>query len=158
MPLDSQLFRQTMGSFVTGVAIVTARDARGLLRGMTASSVAALSLEPPMVLVCVGHEAEIHDALARTPSFGLAVLAKGQEDLAVRFATRGMQHFADLDVAVTPGGLPRIPGAIAHVECRRDAVYAAGDHSIVTGLVEWAETDAGAPLCYFRSRYTELAR
>lgn len=158
MPLDPQRFRQTMGSFPTGVAIVAAHDARGVLRGMTASSVASLSLEPPMLLVCVGHDADLHDALVAAPLFAISVLAEGQEDLAVRFATRGRQHFGDLAIGATPGGLPRINGAIAHVECRRDAVFAAGDHSIVTGVVEWAETDAGAPLCYFRSRYAQLAR
>lgn len=158
MPLDPQRFRQTMGSLVTGVTVVAARDARGVLRGMTANSVTSLSLEPPMLLVCVGREADIHEALVSAPLFGVSLLAEGQEDLAERFATRGSQHFGDLDVGVTPGGLPRIRGAIAHVECRRDAVHPAGDHTIVTGVVEWAATETGAPLCHFRSRYTGVVR
>ena len=158
MPIDPQRFRQTMGSFATGVTVVAARDAGGVLRGMTASSIASLSLEPPMLLVCVGHDAAIHDALAGAPLFGLSVLAAGQGDLALRFATKGSQHFDDLDVGVTPGGLPLIRGAIAHVECRRDAIYPAGDHTIVTGIVEWAALEAGRPLCYFQSRFTELER
>ncbi|MDO8665260.1 MAG: flavin reductase family protein [Gemmatimonadales bacterium] len=158
MPLDPQRFRQTMGSLVTGVTVVAARDARGVLRGMTAASVTSLSLEPPMLLVCVGHDAEIHDTLVGSPLFTVSVLAEGQDRLAERFATRGSQHFDDLDARVTPGGLPVIAGAIAHLECRRDAVHAAGDHTIVTGVIEWAATEPGAPLCHFRSRYMGVVR
>lgn len=158
MPLDPQRFRQTMGSLVTGVTIVAARDPRGKSRGMTASSVTSLSLEPPMLLVCVGHEAEIHDSLVGAPLFGLSVLAEGQEGLALRFATKGSQHFDDLDVGFTPSGLPLIQGALAHLECRSEAVHSAGDHTIVTGVVEWAATREGPPLCHFRSRYMGLAR
>lgn len=158
MPIDAKRFRQTLGSFATGVTVVAARDAAGVLAGMTASAVASLSLEPPMLLVCVGREAEIHDALKAAPLFGVTVLAEGQDDLAMRFATKGTQHFDGLDVGVTPGGLPRLAGAIAHLECRRDAVFAAGDHTVVTGVVEWADVTEGRPLCYFRSRFTGLAR
>jgi flavin reductase (DIM6/NTAB) family NADH-FMN oxidoreductase RutF len=157
MPIDAIRFRQTMGQLVSGVVVVSVLDPEGRALGMTASSVTSLSLEPPLVLVCVDRQAEIHDAVVRSPRFGLSVLGSGQEALAVRFAQRGGPHFDGLDVGLFPGGLPKLKGAIASLECRRDALHAAGDHTIVTGVVEWAETADGAPLCYFRSRYAELA-
>lgn len=147
-----------MGHLVAGVSVVAARAAEGRVLGMTASAVASLSLEPPMLLVCVDRSAEIHDTLVSAPLFSLNILAAGQRELALRFATRGEQHFDGLDVGISPGGLPRIRGALAHFECRRGSVYDGGDHSIVTGTVEWAATDDGAPLCYFRSGYPELAQ
>lgn len=156
--MDADRFRLAMGHLVTGVSVVAARGADGRVLGMTASAVASLSLEPPMLLVCVDRSAEIHDTLVGAPLFGLNILAAGQRELALRFATRGEQHFDGLDVGISPGGLPRIPGALAHFECRRGPVYDGGDHSIVTGTVEWAATDDGAPLCYFRSGYPELAQ
>ena len=158
MPLDPKRFRETMGHLVTGVSVVSARDAEGIVVGMTASSVASLSLEPPMILVCVGLEAEIHDTIVRAPLFGVSVLAEGQEDLALRFATKGRQRFDGVDGGAMPDGLPRVPGAIAHLECRRGEVFRSGDHSIVTGTVEWAATADGQPLCYFRTAYRGLAR
>lgn len=145
-----------MGLFPTGVTVVTARHGAEVL-GMTASSVASLSLAPPMLLVCVGHSAEIHSALVAAPIFGVQVLAAGQEELALRFATRERQHFAAGEGRPGPAGLPLIDGALAHLECRRGEVFSAGDHTIVTGVVEWVETREGAPLCYFRSTYRSLA-
>lgn len=158
MPLDPQRFRDTMGHVVTGVCVIAVRDADGAVLGMTASSVASLSLDPPMLLLCVGLEAEIHDPIVRAPAFGVSVLAAGQEELAVRFATQGRQRFDDPSGEVTPGGLPRLKGAIAHLECRRGEVFRGGDHSIVTGTVEWAATPGGPPLCYFRSAYGSVGR
>ncbi|MBI4541549.1 MAG: flavin reductase family protein [Gemmatimonadetes bacterium] len=158
MPIDADRFRLAMGHLVAGVSVVAARAAEGRVLGMTASAVASLSLEPPMLLVCVDRSAEIHDTLVSAPLFSLNILAAGQRELALRFATRGEQHFDGLDVGISPGGLPRIRGALAHFECRRGSVYDGGDHSIVTGTVEWAATDDGAPLCYFRSGYPELAQ
>lgn len=157
MPIDAGLFRDTMGRLVSGVTVVAARTPAGALIGLTASAVTSLSLEPPMLLVCVDRRAEIHDALASAPIFGLNVLAAAQEELARRFATRGQQHFDDLETGTSPTGLPSLPGAVACLDCRRGEVFQGGDHSIVTGTVEWAVTDSGAPLCYFRGDYMELA-
>jgi flavin reductase (DIM6/NTAB) family NADH-FMN oxidoreductase RutF len=158
MTLDETQFRHTMSQLVTGVSVVALKTDSGLALGMTAGSVTSLSLEPPMLLVCVDHAAEIHDQLVRAPRFAISVLAADQRDLAVRFATRGEQSFQGVDVGLSPNGLPVIRGAIARLECRLGAVYAGGDHSIVTGVVEWADTSPGNPLCHFRSGYAELAQ
>jgi len=158
MPLDEARFRHTMSRLVTGVTIVTARAPRGRAVGITAGSVTSLSLHPPMLLVCIGRDAEIHAVLLEAERFGVNVLAAGQTGLARRFAERGRQHLEEGELATSPGGAPLLPGSLARIECRRRGSFDAGDHTIVTGTLEWAEVDDGAPLCYFGGRYAELGR
>jgi len=156
MPLDEARFRHTMSQLVTGVTIVTARVPRGRAVGITASSVTSLSLDPPMLLVCVGRDAEIHDVLLEAERFGVNVLAAGQVALARRFADRGRQHLEEGELTTSPGGAPLLPGSLARIECRRRGRLDGGDHTIITGTVEWSDVTAGKPLCYFGGRYTEL--
>ena len=156
MPLDEARFRHTMSQLVTGATIVTARVPRGRAVGITASSVTSLSLEPPMLLVRVGRDAEIHDVLLEAERFGVNVLAAGQVDLAHRFAQRERQHLEEGELITSPGGAPMIPGTLARIECRRRARLDGGDHTIITGTLEWSEVGEGRPLCYFGGRYAEL--
>lgn len=156
MPLDPQAFRQAMGSLAAGVAVITARTAEGVTLGMTATSVTSLSLDPPLLLVCVDHDAELHEPIRHAEWFGVQFLAAGQHDLAVRFSTRGRHALADLE-ALTPAGFPRLPGVLAVVDCRQVGLTPGGDHSIVVGRLEWAETRPGEPLLYFDGRYGRFA-
>jgi flavin reductase (DIM6/NTAB) family NADH-FMN oxidoreductase RutF len=156
MPIDSQLFRAAMGRFVTGVTVLAAREPDGRFIGMTASAVASLSLDPPMLLACVGHAAAAHQALVGNDRFSVNVLGPDQQDLAQRFATRELQRFAGVTHDVTPAGLPWLRGALACLECQRDAVHEGGDHSIVTGVVEWARAADGDPLLYFLGGYRRI--
>lgn len=157
MPLDEAAFRHTMSQLPTGVSIVTARAARGRAVGMTAGSVTSLSLDPPMLLVCVGRDSEIHDLLLEAERFGVCILAAGQIPLARRFADRARQQLEEDEVVPSPGGVPTIPGSLARIECRREAHLPSGDHTIVTGTLEWSDVDEGQPLCYFRGAYAELS-
>jgi len=155
MPLDAARFRQTMRQLATGVAIVAVRTPQGGL-GMTASAVSSLSLDPPLLLVCVGHDAAILDALLGAERFGVTVLAAGQEALARRFADRARQRLEATELELSPGGVPIFGGALATIECRRAGHFAAGDHTIVTGLLEWADVGEGRPLCYFQGGFGAL--
>ena len=156
MPIDSQLFRAALGRLATGVTVVAVRGPDGAPIGMTASAVTSLSIEPPMVLVCVAHAAALHEAIVHGTTFSVNVLAADQEDLSRRFAIRERQRFDDLAVEWTPARLPRLAGALACLECRRDTVHRGGDHTIVTGVVEWAWAGDGAPLLYFLGGYGRL--
>ena len=156
MALTPAEFRRALSVLAAGVCVVTVKDAAGRATGMTATSVTSLSLEPPLVLVCVGRDAALHEAIVAAPTFGIVLLATGQEELAVRFATRGQQAFGGGEPA-TPAGLPRLAGALGALDCRRRDLLAGGDHSIVVGQVEWADTGPAQPLLYFRSRYVGLS-
>lgn len=156
MPLDAARFRHTMSQLATGVTIVTARVARGRALGLTASSVTSLSLEPPMLLVCIGRDAVIHDAILEAEHFGVNVLAADQRELARRFADRDRQYLEDGEYVLSPNGVPMLPGSLARIECRRRSRHEGGDHTIVTGVLDWSETGEGRPLCYVRGGYAEL--
>jgi flavin reductase (DIM6/NTAB) family NADH-FMN oxidoreductase RutF len=151
-------FRDAMGRLASGVTVVTARDEAGAWWGMTASAVCSLSLAPPMVLACIDQAAAMHDLLVRSEAFGVSVLAADQRALAVRFADRARHRILVDEALDGPLGLPRLRGALVQLACRRDAVHPGGDHSIVTGLVESAQTAAGAPLLYYRGQYQHGAR
>ena len=156
MPIDSQLFRAAMGRLVTGVTVLAARGRDGGLIGMTASAVTSLSLDPPMLLACVGHAAAAHQALTQEDRFSVNVLATDQQELSQRFATRELQRFDGIAHDVTPSGLPWLRGALACLECRRVAVHEGGDHSIVTGVIEWAQVTDSDPLLYFLGGYRRI--
>jgi flavin reductase (DIM6/NTAB) family NADH-FMN oxidoreductase RutF len=145
-----------MGRFATGVTVLTvnAPDARPL--GMTASSLASVSLVPPLVSVCVDHQAELHDAIIAAPIFVVNVLASDQEALSRRFADRHEDRFDGVGYRRSPEGLVLLDGALAHLECDRHAVYPAGDHTLIIGRVIGGITGTGRPLLYYRGGYGSL--
>jgi len=155
MPVSQEAFREAMGRMPSAVTIVSVQDPGGPM-GMTASAVCSLSLEPPMLLVCVARDALIHDQIVRADVFGIDVLGESQRDLARRFADRA-SHRWDNVTELSPHGMPLLAGSLAHVDCRRDRVFPGGDHSIVTGIVEWVRASAGQPLTYFRRSYGGFA-
>jgi flavin reductase (DIM6/NTAB) family NADH-FMN oxidoreductase RutF len=156
MPIDRPLFRAAMGRLATGVTVLAVRAPEGGFLGMTASAVTSLSLDPPMLLACVGHAAAAHQALTIEPQFSVNVLASDQQEISRRFATRDLQRFDGVACDVTPSGLPWLRGALACLECRRDALHEGGDHSIVTGVIEWARVADGDPLLYFLGGYRRI--
>lgn len=156
-PLDERAFRATLGRFASGVTVITLRDAAGRDRGMTATAFTSLSLEPPLVLVCVGQAASIAPSLAHATHFAVHVLAADQEVLARRFAEPDGDRFDGVTVTRGLEGLPIIGGVIASLQCRVHARHPGGDHEIVVGEVIDARSREGEPLVYFRGRYGGLA-
>jgi len=145
-----------MGRFATGVTVLTVNgpDARPL--GMTASSLASVSLAPPLVSVCVDHQAELHDAILASQVFVVNVLASDQEVLSRRFADRHEDRFDGVGYHRSPEGLVLLDGALAHLECDRFATYRAGDHTLIIGRVIGGSTGDGRPLLYYRGGYGSL--
>ena len=158
MSLDPDTFRAALGRFATGVTIVTALGADGNDYGMTVSAFSSVSLVPPLVLVCVGHEASIYDVLMQASHFAVNVLSAGQEALARRFAETGAQRFAGIGYSRGERGMAVLHDVLAHVECRRVATHEAGDHTIIVGETENAVVREGRPLLYYRGGYAQLER
>lgn len=137
-PPDSKDLRNVMGRFATGITVVTAGQAEP--RGMTANSFTSVSLEPPLVLVCVRRDAAMHQTILERGRFAVSVLAAHQERIARMFANparpRGELEFAGVDITRGPySGAPVLSGALAWLECKLTAVYEGGDHSIFLGEV-----------------------
>ena len=151
------LFRQLMGRFATGVTVITATDPgdRGP-RGMTASSLASVSLVPPLLSVCVEKEAVLHDLLVQAPIFAVNILSEDQEELSRRFAGPQTASFEGVGYHQSERGLILLDGAVAHIECRRVATHTAGDHTILLGGVMGGAAHDARPLLYFRGGYASL--
>lgn len=139
-------FRRAMGRFATGVSVVTTSAPDGVLLAMTASAVASVSLEPPLVLVCVGKDANLADPIQGADGFALSFLHESQAALSNYFAGFWPEDLPEPAFEFLPwGGQVRLAGAIAAVACRRTSVYEEGDHWIVVGEVIDTYADGGAP-------------
>src|SRR5689334_15049683 len=157
MPVSKDEFRSAMSRFASGVTVVTAKTESNQPAGLTVSSFASLSLEPPLVLVCIDKRASIHDLLVEGGHFGVNVLAADQEILSRRFASRDVDRFSGTGYADGITGVPLLNDVVMAIECRIVHTYPGGDHTIVVGEVEHATFGDGKPLAYFRGGYAQLA-
>lgn len=161
MSFSSAEFRKALGLFPTGVAIVAARQAEGLLLGMTVSSFNAVSLDPPLVLFSVARSAASFAAWEAMPRYGISVLARSQDDLSTRFAKSQADKWALVRPVFGPHDVPLIPGALVGFECERHAVHDGGDHAIFVGRVlglHAVATPAAEPLVFYAGRYCNIGR
>jgi flavin reductase (DIM6/NTAB) family NADH-FMN oxidoreductase RutF len=154
--IDPSQFRQLLGRFATGVTILTVATPEGRPLGMTANSLASVSLRPPLISVCVDREAEMHDVILAASEFVVNVLASPQEALARRFSDKHEDRFDGIGYHLSPEGLILLDGVLAHVVCDRIDTYPAGDHTIVLGRVVGGATSDGRPLLYYRGGYAAL--
>ncbi|HUS13753.1 MAG TPA: flavin reductase family protein [Chloroflexia bacterium] len=153
MSIAEDLFRRVMGSFASGVTIVTTCDPDGAPRGFTASGVTSLSLEPRLLLVCIDTRSATLAAIQAHGAFTVNILTESQREWAQRFAARGDHKFAGIPWQPGATGSPLLAGALAYAECQVHAIHAGGDHQIIVGEVVAAAAGDAVPLVYFRGRY-----
>lgn len=161
-PVDTTGYKAAMGRFATGITVVTSLQ-DGVPHAMTANAFTSVSLDPPLVLVCVDKAVRMHDAILTRGEWAASVLTAGHRELAERFARSGRDLYTQFDgVAVQEApktGCPVIVGALSWLECRTWATYDGGDHTIVVGEVlslavdDLAEPDA---LVYLARSYRNL--
>lgn len=155
--IDPLRLRRVLGAFVTGVTVVTATDGAGRPRGLTVNSFTSVSLDPPLVLVCIDRSSSSHDALVKTRHFGISILSEEQRALATRFATRSEDKFADVATSWSREGTPLLPGAAAWLECRLHDQSVMGDHTILIGRVVDLGVESMRPLAYCSGSFISLA-
>src|SRR5690348_1438387 len=153
MPIDADLFRRVMGSFASGVSIVTTIEPDGQPRGFTASGLSSLSLDPRLLLICVSAKSATLAAIQGRDAFTVNILTEAQRELAQRFASRQENKFAGVDWRAGATGTPVLDGALAYAECRVFRIYEGGDHVIILGEIVAAGAGDAVPLLYFRGRY-----
>jgi flavin reductase (DIM6/NTAB) family NADH-FMN oxidoreductase RutF len=159
MPLDSDLFRSVLGRFASGVTVVTTRDAEGRDHGMTVSAFASLSLEPPLILVCIDRQASVHDVLVHAEWMVVNILSATQEPLSRRFShLDALSRFEGIGFSRAPNGPTILDDVLAHLECRIVQRLDGGDHTILVGEVEAADAREVRPLLYYRGGYAQLER
>lgn len=154
---DERTLRDALGSFATGVTVVTCLDSAGEPFGLTVNSFTSVSLDPPLLLVCIHKRARCASALAGSTHFAVNVLQTGQQPASLRFSARDQDRFGTTSWSTGETGSPLITESLAVFECERYAIHDGGDHHIVIGHVLRASFDpAMDPLLYFRGRYRRL--
>lgn len=159
--IDPAAFRRVMGQFATGVTVITVQ--RGdLMHGMTANTFTSLSLDPPLVLFCVGRTARMAKLIDGADGFAINILSARQEEVSRHFAGRQMELGSGIELLQRGPVAPLVPGSLGALSCTIDAMHEGGDHLIVVGrVIALHEDDSPAnarPLIFFRSQYAELRR
>jgi 3-hydroxy-9,10-secoandrosta-1,3,5(10)-triene-9,17-dione monooxygenase reductase component len=155
---DTRAFREALGSFTTGVTVVTTRGIDGENVGLTANSFNSVSLDPPMVLWSLGKSARSMPHFQAAPYFAVHILAEQQQDLSTRFATRGADKFAGLELARGPGDIPLLEHCAARFVCRTAYQYEGGDHLIFVGEVLEFTHSEKQPLLFHAGQYGQLRK
>jgi flavin reductase (DIM6/NTAB) family NADH-FMN oxidoreductase RutF len=155
VPFDSQQQRRILGRFATGITIATTRVGEQLF-GMTANAVTSLSLDPPLVLLCVDRRAQFLTAITESKIFALSILGEEHEHHSRRFAQKGLKEFTDWNVVASVTGSPILPEALAWVDCKVVDILPGGDHEIFVGEIVAGDCRDGRPLLYFGGNYAQL--
>lgn len=153
--IDASEFRRLLGHFATGVSVVAAREpGTGEPHGLTVNALCSVSLEPPLVLVCVEQDSVTHGLIARSNAFSVNILATEQERLSRRFAMPELaSKFEGVAWREEATGSPVLEDALAWLDCRLDASHVAGDHTIFIGEVVAGDAREGGPLLFYRGGY-----
>ncbi len=151
--IDPRRLREAFGSFATGVTVLTVRQADGTPRGFTANSFTSVSLDPPLLLVCLAKSAHSCTTFMESDHFGVNVLGKDQQAVSSLFASRAADKFDHCSWHAGAGDVPMLNGTLARFACRQERLVDAGDHIVLIGRVIDLATGEGAPLGYFRGRY-----
>ena len=156
--IDPRELRQVFGCFATGVTIVTAFDATGRPRGMTANSFTSVSMDPPLILVCIATSAPLWPVLFLASAFSINVLSEHQRDISQRFATPAADKFAGVDWSrAEPEGGPILADVAAHLACRRVREVEVGDHMLLIGEVVDFARSPSRPLIFHQGAYRAVA-
>ena len=149
-------FRHACAQFATGVAIATVMDESGAPHGLTINSFTSVSLQPPLVLICIDYRAQVLQLFLRASHYGVNVLRDSQQEISNRFAYRGEDRFSGVSWSPGQTGVPILDESLACLECATRQVIDGGDHTILLAEVVSIHTADGDPLLYFNSRYHRI--
>lgn len=155
-PIDPIALRRAFGTFVTGVTVITTRSADGSPRGMTANSFTSVSLDPPLLLVCVAKSASSYGAFTDSGCFAVNILHEGQVDVSNVFASKSPDKFQSVNHDCVHTGAPVLTDSLTWFDCTAVKTVDAGDHSILIGQVRAFGTSPSAPLGFCRGRYANV--
>jgi flavin reductase (DIM6/NTAB) family NADH-FMN oxidoreductase RutF len=146
-------YRQALGTFATGVTVVTAMSASGELAGLTANSFTSVSLDPPLILWCLGNTSDNLAVFQTAPYFAVNILAADQKEISNHFAKRQKDKFVSMPYRTGKGGAPLLEGCVTWLQCRMTARHEVGDHHVFIGEVEHIETTGRETLLYHQGSY-----
>lgn len=156
MSISRDEFRQALGRFASGVTVITTRGADGFPHGITVSAFCSVSMEPPLILVCIDKRAASHDSFTESDNFVVNILGSEQQHYSDLFASHSGKKFEAVDYAETEERIPFLPDALVNLECRKTDAHASGDHTIFVGEILKSNVRDGEPLVYFHGNYRKL--
>ena len=157
MTLDSKEQRRILGKFATGVTVASTKVGDETW-GMTANAVTSLSLDPPLVILCIQKDGHSRDKFEQGGCFALNILSAHQQEISDRFAFKGPKDFSDLETTTAETGAPILKGTLGWVDCKLKEILPGGDHDIFIGeIVAAGAPDEGSPLLYYSGKYTQLS-
>jgi len=156
MAITKEEFRAALGRFASGVTVVTTKDNSGKFFGITVSAFCSVSLEPPLILVCIEKRAGSHHAFHESKAFVVNVLREDQQSVSNHFASHLDDKFASIEFDSGIENLPVLQNCLANLECRLHDSHESGDHTIFIGQIEKATVNEENPLIYWHGKYREI--
>ena len=158
MSISERNFRAALGRFASGVTVVTTVDRKGMRHGITVSAFCSVSLDPPLILICINKTTHSHPAFEINASFVVNVLSENQEDLSNHFASPIADKFDSVEYTETKDGIPVLKNALVNLECRLIYAHEGGDHTIFVGEIEKSKVSKkhDKPLIYYHGEYRKL--
>ena len=157
MAISNDEFRAALSRFASGVTVVTTKDLSGKPHGITVSAFSAVSLDPPLVLICIDKSTASHYAFEETGRFAVNILHEDQITISAQFASPLLDKFDGVSFSEGIEGVPVLEDALVNLECRLKYAHEGGDHTIFVGEIERATVRDGKPLVYFYGDYRKLA-
>ena len=154
--IDVGQFRSALGSFATGVTVVTSRDAKGQPVALTVNSFTAVSLEPPLVLWNIDHKSDFFEEFRQADHYAVHILRQDQEDLSQRFSAEIDNRFSDIEFETGIAALPLLSNYCARFQCKVEHRYEGGDHIILVGRVLDMDHKPEDPLVFHAGKYRKL--
>ena len=156
MPVSQDEFRDALSHFASGITVVSTKDTAGKLHGITVSAFCSVSLDPPLILVCIEKMTGSHQALLNSKAFVVNILSEDQSHISEHFASIVPDKFYGIDFETGTSGLPVLKGIAVSLECSTRAAHDAGDHTIFVGEVENIKIRSGNPLIHSLGEYRTL--
>ena len=156
MSITKNEFRAALGRFASGVTVVTTKDKTGRLHGITVSAFCSVSLEPPLILICIDKRTGSHHAFEESQAFVVNILREDQQHYSDQFASRLPDKFDGIEFTENSAGFPVLENVLANLECRLANSHDNGDHTIFVGEILKSHVSDGEPLVYFHGNYRNL--
>lgn len=149
-------FRAALGRFASGVTVITTKDAAGHRHGITVSAFCSVSLDPPLILICIDRHTGSHHAFLESEFFAVNILCEDQQHFSDYFASHRDDKFDRFEFEENERGIPVLKNVLVNLECRRVNTHENGDHTIFVGAIERATINDGNPLLYWHGNYRKL--
>ncbi len=156
MPVSKEEFKNALSKFASGVTVVTTKDADGNLHGITVSAFCSVSLEPPLILICIDKKAGSHDVFEEKGSFVVNILNEDQHSISNQFASPIPDKFLGVEYHTNGNEIPILKNALVNLECNLKNAFDGGDHTIFIGEIEKSHISEGKPLVYCDGDYREI--